>query len=213
MLLNLSRMVALAFLPLAINFAVDNKCLGQAVDSEKTASAERTSEMSAIETPKVEITAAESASHGLPPAEITLDTGKFRMWGSKLSMKDEYLRLSGPPGGPLGLIVKRVAKAPKDTADWKAYIEENFKDRFPETGSIGKLEIDGEPRAAFTCTTDKSMARSHHLLILFAVPKSEEGVIVEFYSGADETKTPSPEEMAKQDKFKEISRSLSIKFE
>lgn len=213
MLLIMSRMVAMTCLSFAVSLMGAVHCWGQAVANEKSVSAERASEMRKIESPTVKITAAESASHDLPPAVIALDTGKLRMWGSKFSLKDEYFTLSGPPGGPLGMIVKRVTKAPKDLAGWKALVEENFKDRFPEAGSMGTVEIDGEARPAFTCTTDKSMARSHHLLILFAVPKSDQGVLVDFYSGADETKTPTPQEMAKQGEFSELSPSLSIRFE
>ncbi len=217
MFLGMPRFGTLVCLLLAFYQAGHSHVWGQQtsppVANEKAVVSEGASNMREIESPIVKITAAESASHDLPPAEITLNTGKLNMSGSKFSLKDEYFTLSGPPGGPLGLVVIRVAKAPKELADWKQLIAELYKDRFPEAGTVGKAELDGKPHPAFTCTTDKGFARSHHLLILIAVPKSDQGVLIDFYSGADKTKTPTPQEMAKQGDFLELSPSFSIRFE
>ena len=49
--------------------------------------------------------------------------------------------------------------------------------------------------------------------MLIEVPKSEKGILVDFYPGADEIKTPTPQEMAKQGEFAELSPSFSIRFE
>jgi hypothetical protein len=172
-----------------------------------------TADMDEIQGPSVKITAAEASRHQLPPAEISLNTGETGMSGMKFSSKDEYFSLSGPPGGPLGLTVALVEKSPKELDGWKSLIEDRFKNRSPEVGSAGEVELDGKARPAFTCTTDGGPSRAHHLLVLMAVPKSDKGLLIDFYSGAGETKTPSPQEMAKQGEFSEISPSFSIRFE
>jgi hypothetical protein len=169
--------------------------------------------MDEINTQAVKITAAESKSHELPAAEIVLDLGETGMSGRKFREKGEYLTLSGPPGGPLGLTVSHIAKLPKSADDWHSLAKKLNTQESTEMGHVGTLKIAGAERAAFTYTTDDGSDRSHHLMIVFAVPDSKDGILVDFYRGTGTDKTPAPEVLAADDIFAEISPSLSIRFE
>jgi hypothetical protein len=182
-----------------------NKTAADAPDSGDTA-------MDEVNTKDVKITAAEAKRHSLPAAEITLDLGKTGLSGTKFPAEGEYLALSGPPGGPLGLAVFHIKELPLNELDWRKLIEKRYAERSPAMGKAEELEIAGGKHAAFTVTTDGGPAKTHHLLIAFAVPDSRDAIVVDFYRGGQDD-TPSPRTLAADKKFSEISPSLSIRFE
>ena len=160
----------------------------------------------------VKVSAAESASHGLPPAEISVDLGQHAFSTKTFAAKDNYLSLSGPPGGPLGLQVEHIQNAPKDDAAWRKLAETRFAERKPiEMGSAAEVSIASGKNVAFTCTTGESLARAHHLLVTVPVPKTSDGILVDFKFAAAKTKTPTPQAVMSESKFGDLLRSLSIR--
>ena len=176
-------------------------------------SAEGATSMDEINTQTVKITAAESKSHHLPAAEISLNLGKTGLSGRKFSDKGEYLSLSGPPGGPLGIRISHLASLPSNTAEWRTLIEKRFDGQSPDIGTEGEIKFAGQTCSALTCTTGAGPARAHHLLILVEVPHSKEGLLVDFYHRAGKTETPDPQSLSQDAKFAELSPSFSIRFE
>src|SRR4029078_12711225 len=59
----------------------------------------------------VKISPAEATAHHLPPAEITLNTAGKNLEARKFPAENQYLALSGPPGGPLGLVLEHVTNS------------------------------------------------------------------------------------------------------
>jgi hypothetical protein len=182
----------------------------QSPDSAKASGATK---MNEINTRKVKITADESKSNQLPAVEISLDLGQTGLSGRKFGNKGEYLRLSGPPGGPLGLIISQVADLMTDPEEWHDLIKDRYAEGPPTLGTVGEIKLAGEKRPAFTFTTGSDAARAHHLLVLVAIPDSQQGLLVDFYRRAGKSETPSPQELAKDEKFAELSPSFSIRFE
>jgi hypothetical protein len=169
--------------------------------------------MDEINTQSVKITRAESEHHKLPAAEISLDLGESGLSGRKFPEKGDYLSLSGPPGGPLGLRISHLASVPSTDEEWQTLIKKLFAERTVEMGTAGEIKFGGENRASLTCTTDSGPARAHHLLIVIAVPDAKDAILVDFYRRAGQTATPGPAELAKDGKFAELSPSFSIRFE
>lgn len=168
--------------------------------------------MDEINSKDVKIEASDAKKHSLPAAEITIDLGETGLSGMKFPNKGEYLSLSGPPGGPLGLTVFHTQELPTTDLEWRKLIEKRYGERATATGRVEAVEIAGKERGAFTFTSDSGPARAHHLLIAFAVPESKDAILVDFYS-AGQGETPSPKILAATKKFSEISPSLSIRFE
>lgn len=168
--------------------------------------------MDEVNTKEVKITAADAKKHSLPAAEITINLGETGLSGFKFANEGEYLSLSGPPGGPLGMTVFHTKHLPKTDADWRKLVEERYDERATAMGEAADIEVAGGKHNAFSCTTDGGPAQAHHLLIAFAVPDSDEAIVVDFYS-AGQGATPSPKTLLAAKKFSEISPSLSIRFE
>ena len=175
--------------------------------------AEGAAPMEEIYTPIVKISAAESARHHLPAAEISFNAGDTSMSGWKFPAESEYMVLSGPPGGPLGLSVTHVATAPADAAGWQALVAKRYADRTPEFGTDADVEVAGSMRPGYTFTTDKGFARSHHLMVLFKIAGSTEGIVLDYFEDAGETETPTPQDMAGEARFADIRQSFSVQLE
>jgi hypothetical protein len=167
--------------------------------------------MEEVHLPAVNITAAESARHGLPAADIQLNVEGVSMSGWKFPEQGEYLVLSGPPGGPMGMSISHVQETPSDASQWKALMDKRYPERSAVAGSTSTIEVAGEKRAAFVFTTDEGFARAHHLMIPMAIASSGDAVLVDLYYGADETPAPTPETMAAYGAFTQILNSLSIR--
>lgn len=160
----------------------------------------------------VEITAAESTSNNLPPVAITIDPGNLGMSIFMFPEDDMYLMLSGPPGGPLGLSLEKVSDMTGDEAGLSALVKSRFEGRTPQTGTTGQVSLSGGEHPAITCTTDSSGARSHHLLVLFDVPDSSDGILLDFWLPAGDSDTPIPGAMFTQADFDAMLRSLTVRF-
>jgi len=164
------------------------------------------------ETSMVKTTAADARAHGLPAATISVEPGATGMAASTFPEDGVYLRLSGPPGGPLGLIMARATTA-GDEAGMKALVNTRFTGRSPAAGTFARVELGDAVRPAITCTTDSSAARAHHLLVLFAQPGVSGGVLLDFWMPAGTSPTPEPREMLEHARYAALLKSVSVRFE
>ena len=161
----------------------------------------------------VKITADEAKAHELPPVEIRIDLGESGLAGMKFPDKGQYLSLSGPPGGPLGLVIRHIDKLPKSEADWHKLAENRYADGSMKFGKVEKIEFNGKKQDAYTVATGAGPARANHLLIAIAVPVSGDAILVDYHRAGGNTEVPPPISLASDKIFSEISPSISIKFE
>ncbi|GEM_PF-3092426 len=108
--------------------------------------------------PEIEITPEQARAAGLPPLGFRLDIAASSMSGSKLG-DGAYLRLSGPPGGPLSLALT------------PALLGAEFAELAPQAGEGGvtsTVELAGQPRRALGWVSGESQARTAWCLVLIA---------------------------------------------
>ncbi|MEW6277121.1 MAG: hypothetical protein AB1758_00760 [Candidatus Eremiobacterota bacterium] len=103
------------------------------------------------------VTAQEARKHGLPPLGFRLDTRGSNMLAATFPDPSCYLRMSGPPGGPL---VFEVLPASGD-------LDATLKARFSqagyspvETGPASSVKFAGQPRKTRGLVTGQSHART-----------------------------------------------------
>jgi len=164
-----------------------------------------------VATPRLTITPEEATAHALPAARIEIDTGSVVLAGPKFPDDTTYVALSGPPGGPLGLRVLHVESPPEDDAAWRLLVENLFEGRPLTVGQAGEVEIDGSARRTYSCTTGQSLARSHHVLVLFDAPAPSGAVLVDFFSTAGSQETPAPADIV-EGAYARTVQSLRVTF-
>jgi hypothetical protein len=135
------------------------------------------------------------------------------MSGHTFPEKDLYLRLSGPPGGPLGMEILRGSSVPKSEEDWQQLAEKRYEGRSVEMGQVADVEIAGDTHSAFTFTSDEEEARAHHVAVVFPVPQSKEGIVVDFWTAAGDSETPTPDTMLADDAAGSFLRTLTFRFQ
>lgn len=112
----------------------------------------------------VQITAAEAKTKGLTPVGFSLSTSGASWVVSRYPRKSVYLRLSGPPGGPLTFSVHTLFLNPKRSVPpLRYFVEDTFRkphDQPLQIAKTTKLTVAGKPRDAIAFTSGKSMART-----------------------------------------------------
>lgn len=107
----------------------------------------------------VEISADEAIQRGLPPVTIRVDARAGSMSARKFPTKDVYLKLNGPPGGPLILIVFDCTAGERDEA---ALIQSKFVPTWTNELQLGTSDtasiLDAE-RTGLTFATGGGIAR------------------------------------------------------
>jgi hypothetical protein len=120
--------------------------------TEASKSSERPAPAPAETGARVTITAAEAEAAGLPKLGFSLDPSSAGMSGSKL-VDGLYLRLSGPPGGPLMLLVSPATVG----ADFSSLVSAELLD-----GPLleQQVELLGATRRAVAWSTGAGHART-----------------------------------------------------
>jgi hypothetical protein len=119
----------------------------------------------------VQIDAASARAKGLPELAFSLD---FRTTSLSVApfAEGSYLRASGPPGGPLFLIVSAIARdaefGPGEGAS---------------SSVVEQVELLGAPRRAVAWISGASHARTSHCSILVAPPQGEQALLIEIGVG------------------------------
>ena len=157
------------------------------------------------------ISADESEKHGLPRAEVSLNTEGLGMSGSKFSHKTEYFKISGPPGGPLGISLNLHSNYDLNESA-AAFADKLYPERKLEYGSFEEVSINDGVYKALTFTSGEGFSRAHHLAVIFPVPESDEVLLLDFYfDGRGTSDTPSPSTVL-ADRYSKFLTSFSLNF-
>ncbi|NVB81557.1 MAG: hypothetical protein HOV81_24395 [Kofleriaceae bacterium] len=108
----------------------------------------------------VEIRAEEATQRGLPPVSIRLDARAGSMTPRKFPASDVYLKLNGPPGAPLLLIIFDCRGSERDDA---ALIQSKFVPAWTkelELGGADRAHVLGAEQPGVTFATGGGIART-----------------------------------------------------
>jgi len=161
----------------------------------------------------VKVSAADAAKKGLLPASIEVDATELCAIVYPFLRENTYLQLSGPPGGPLGLMFDAYSGVADTTEALERLAATRFAKNTFVAGTSETIELAGEPRRAFTCATGTSLAHSVHLLVLIPEKKaSERGVLVDFHTGCG-AEIPTPGGVMDFERYGDALRSVRVGFE
>jgi hypothetical protein len=155
----------------------------------------------------------EATAHGLVPAHIAIDAQGLGMAERRFPDPATYLRLAGPPGGPLGLRIEAYTDITPTAESLGKLVKRRYaKARDLAVGPVETLCLSGREVLAIGCSEGESMARAHHCIILF--PASEgaaRGVLVDFWVAAGETAPPGCQAII--GRYQTLFESLEIRFQ
>ena len=153
----------------------------------------------------VTITAEEARARGLWPVGVELQLTDGGLTATRFPQEDVYLTVSGPPGGPLGLRIKKGALH-KVTGPFESDRETTWMAKREVTIEVGRRKV-----KARAFTFGKSLARSHACSVRLDAPAGTAGrLILEFYRGAGTTKHMGCVALASQPPFRELLASLRL---
>lgn len=102
----------------------------------------------------------EAAQRGLPPVSIRVDARSAGMFARKFPDEDVYLKLNGPPGGPLLLMIWNCEQPTDDLASLvRSKLVPAWTSQF-ELGTQDSAHVLGAVRAGVTFATDEGIART-----------------------------------------------------
>jgi len=107
----------------------------------------------------LKISADEARKRGLPGIAIEVDARSASMSAEVVSAKDLYLHLSGPPGGPLLLMIWDCTGC---STDVRAAIQAKFVPTWTRSiafGQVDRARVMGDEREGMTFTTGEGFAR------------------------------------------------------
>lgn len=152
----------------------------------------------------VTVTAKEAKAKGLWPLGISLNITDTSLSSSRFPDKGVYLTMSGPPGGPLGIRVRKVALH-KVTGPFKAKPSVTWSSDKKELIRVGKRK-----RVAFAFTQGKSLARAHGCYVHLSAPKVAGKLLLTFYISAGKGKHPGCEALGKLKPFNTVLPSVRL---
>lgn len=191
---------------------------------------------SAAEVTTIRITPAEAEAKKLPRATIALSVKGLGLTVSKLPDATTYLRLSGPPGGPLGVIIRPFSGTP-DAELVRSLAQKEIEKPFalagPEEVRVGGRKLWGIAYAAAA-----GAARAQGCLLLYPAPPKPEparpepkakakpkadpkrakprptrGVAVRFWTAASGSAAASCQVVLKATPFPKLFASLKLSVE
>lgn len=119
----------------------------------------------------VQIDAASARAKGLPELAFSLDFRETSFTVMPFA-EGSYLRASGPPGGPLFLVVSAITRDAEFGPDDGA-----------SSSVVEQVELLGEQRRAVAWISGASHARTSHCSILVAPPQGEQALLIELGVG------------------------------
>lgn len=212
---NATTILLLLLLPLACG---PSRSTNEPARRKKTRPAEtRPAERPTAASPRpagtVEITAAEAKAKGLPPVAFSLVASGGGWTVGKLPGQGVYLRLSGPPGGPLSFSVETFPNPRASGATLESWIRGRFNKPFRQPltlGKPGRFTLAGGARPALAFTSGKSMARTAYCAVLVAAksrPVTE--LVVLFGHGAPQGQ-PTCDEIARHNSLAPVLQSFKL---
>jgi hypothetical protein len=149
----------------------------------------------------VVISPKEAKAKGLFAVGVSVDISAGNLTPTKFPSKDFYLVASGPPGGPLGLdirkgsLVKDCVREPLPSAVWHPKRDAKIK--------VGRRRL-----KASAYTDGKSLARHHGCSVALRRPGAL--LLLRFWSAAGTTEHPGCAALAKQSPFNTILPSIRL---
>lgn len=141
---------------------------------------------SRVENGRAVVTAVDARAKGLPAIGFTVtwsDAGLFQ--GNVFNGEGNYLTLSGPPGGPLGMAVWGYTSLDATHATLEKVIAQHPPRPPVIRGAPESISLAGAERPALAYIQGESLARSVTCLVLVpAAGNKREGLIVTFYVAA-----------------------------
>ncbi|MBI5490931.1 MAG: hypothetical protein HY905_26600 [Deltaproteobacteria bacterium] len=131
---------------------------------------------------RVRLEASAAEEHGLPAIGFSVDTAGTPMLALPFPDQDEYLAVSGPPGGPQIVRVQTLPEPPADGAALEPLLRERFAYPGSEPlvfGAPTLVTLAGAQRPALSLVTGTSMARTGWCAVAVAVgPAGSPGLLV-----------------------------------
>src|SRR4051794_26494042 len=94
------------------------------------------------------VTAADAAERGLPAVGFSADLEGAALWGGAFPDDQTYARLSGPPGGPLWVVIKPLPGPRADHAALEDFVRREYPSEVQAFGEPGEIEVAGANRPA-----------------------------------------------------------------
>ena len=149
----------------------------------------------------VEISPKEAKARGLFEVGVSIDITAGGLTPTKFPSENTYLLVSGPPGGPLGLDIRKGSlkkdciREPLPSAVWH-----------PEASA--KIKVGKRRREADAYTEGKSLARRHGCHVALRTRRAL--LLLRFWSGAGTTEHPGCAALAKRPPFNTILPSIRL---
>lgn len=156
---------------------------------------------------KVQVLARYSRAAGLPSVFLELEVS-----GMVVALspgRDAFVRLSGPPGGPLYLVVKPLRRGSVDLSTLhEAVVREEQR---PVTfGPSGRVDVGGVPRDALLYWSGEKAAATAAGAVV--VPAGEENLLLLFGTGGTPASVTSVEAVASHPALRMALQTLRAEF-
>jgi len=160
----------------------------------------------------ISITVKETSAKKLPPIHLKMDVSGMGFVVNKFPGKDSYLRLSGPPGGPLGLEIKRCRPVQSGTRVLRTLVSKEIQSSSLNIGTVSKIPIGAQTYPAISHTSGIESARSHGCLALLGTKNdTKQSILLHFFTSAgSRSPTPSCASLMKLQPFERLFKSLQI---
>ncbi len=165
-------------------------------------------------TRQVRITPAEAQRNLLPPLTLSVDLGKSALSGRTYADYRTYLRLSGPPGGPLAVLLLAYGSRRHDDLMLEAIVRHELGKRMPAPfvpGAAEKVRLAGATRLARTALTGKSLARTSWCAVMVQAGTQSHGVLALFGVGHQGPKPLPCAKILAHPQLKPVIASLQVR--
>jgi hypothetical protein len=160
---------------------------------------------------RVTISAKDAAAKKLPAVDVSMDaTGTFIV--SRFPEKGVLLRLSGPPGGPLGASIRAYRGHLPGKKAALALLKAHVKGKPFALGKLARIKVAGRYRWVVSYGVGRPPAASHGCLIMLEKKGAREGVILRFWASSGGKKPPSCTTLMGYDTFRPIFKTLKVQF-
>jgi hypothetical protein len=151
----------------------------------------------------VEVLGSYSRAQGLPPVALRLEVSG--LIASIVPTPSTYLSLSGPPGGPLFLVVKPLGRGPADMGALENAVRRE-ESREVAFGPRGTVRVGGTPRDAVLYFAGEKSAATAGCAV--ALPVGEENLLVLFGTQGTARSVTSCEQVASHPSLKRSLESF-----
>lgn len=159
----------------------------------------------------VNISAKDAAAKKLPAVDISMDaTGTFIV--SRFPEKGVLLRLSGPPGGPLGASIRSYTGHLPGKKAALALLKARVKGKPFALGKLARIKVAGGYHWVVSYGVGRPPAASHGCLIMLDRKGAREGLILRFWASSGGKRPPSCTTLMGYDTFRPIFKTLQVQF-